>query len=239
MSDGEPLTASDVVFTFQALYDTNSVNSQADSEKVNGRPFAVTKMDDLTVQIVTPEPYSPFLEACAVGVKIIPRHKLAAAVAAGKFDATYGVNTQPADLVGSGPFRLKEFTPGEMVHLERNPYFLEVDTNGTRLPYFDDLVYTVVPDMNAMSLRFLKGESDVYEDVHPDEFGKFTDAAASGKFRFVDLGYGLDTTFLWFNQNPNKNVKTGQPHVEPKKLKWFSRKIFGRRCPMRLIATAL
>jgi peptide/nickel transport system substrate-binding protein len=225
-SDGEPLTADDVVFTFQALYDTNSVNSQADSEKVNGKPFTVTKVDDLTVQIVTPEPYAPFLEACAVQVKIIPKHKLAAAVAAGKFDSTYGINTPPADLVGSGPFKLKEYKPGEMVRLERNPYFFEVDSNGMRLPYLDDLIYTVVPDMNAMSLRFLKGDSDVYEDVHSDEFGKFTTLADTGKFRFVDLGYGLDTTFLWFNQNPGKNEKSGQSYVALKKLRWFQQKKF-------------
>jgi peptide/nickel transport system substrate-binding protein len=225
-SDGEPLTADDVVFTFQALYDTNSVNVLADSEKVKGRPFAVTKMDDLTVQIVTPEVYAPFLESCAAAVMILPKHKLAAAVAAGKFDSTYGIDTPPADLVGSGPFKLKEYQPGELVLLERNPYFFEVDSNGTRLPYFDNIVYTIVPDINAMSLRFLKGECDVFEDVRPDEQEQFTAAAASGKFLFLDLGYSLDTTFIWFNMNPNTNEKSGQPYVEPKKLKWFQQKNF-------------
>ena len=77
-------------------------------------------------------------------------------LAAGKFDSAYGINTPPADLVGSGPFMLKEYKPGELVLLERNPYFFEVDKNGTRLPYFDNIIYTIVPDMNAMSLRFLQ-----------------------------------------------------------------------------------
>ena len=30
--------------------------------------------------------------------------------------------------------------------LERNPYFSEVDSNGQRLPYFDQIIFTVVPD---------------------------------------------------------------------------------------------
>jgi peptide/nickel transport system substrate-binding protein len=225
-SDGEPLTADDVVFTFQALYETNSINVLADSQRVKGRPFAVTKVDDLTVQIVTPDVYAPFLESCAAAVMILPKHKLAAAVAAGKFDSTYGIDTPPADLVGSGPFRLKEYKPGELVLLERNPCFFEVDKNGTRLPYFDNIIYTIVPDVNAISLRFLKGECDLFEDVRPDEHEQFAAAAAAGKFRFLDLGYGLDTTFIWFNMDQNTNEKTGQPYVDPKKLKWFQQKNF-------------
>ena len=31
----------------------------------------------------------------------------------------------------------------------------------------------------------------------------------------------LEMSFFWFNQNTNVNEKTGQPIVDPKKLKWF------------------
>ena len=225
-SDGEPLTADDVLFTFQAMYDTNSVNPLADSEKVKGEPFAVSKLDGLTVQIVTPDVYAPFLESCAAAVSIVPKHKLAAILAAGKFDSAYGIDTPPAELVGSGPFRLKQYKPGELAVLERNPFFFEVDSNGTRLPYFENIIYTIVPDLNALSLRFLKGDSDVLESVRPDEFEKFKAAAATGKFQFLDLGYSLDVNHLWFNLNPNVNEKTGLPYVEPKKLEWFQQKNF-------------
>jgi peptide/nickel transport system substrate-binding protein len=225
-SDGEPLTADDVLFTFQAMYDTNSPHAKADSQKVNGRPFTVTKVDDLTVQIVTPEVYAPFLESCAANVWIIPKHKLAAALAERRFDSAYGVNTSPPDLVGSGPFKLKDYKPGELALLERNPYFIEVDKNGTRLPYFDNIIYTIVPNMNALSLRFLSGESDVFEDINPDDCEQFQAAAATGKFMFFDLGYSLVWQYLWFNMNPNKNEKTGQPYLDPKKLKWFEQKQF-------------
>jgi len=225
-SDGEPLTAEDVVFTFQAMYDTNSVNSLADSQKVKGKPFTVTRLDDLTVQIVTPEIYAPFLESCAAVVRIIPGHKLAAALAGRKFDSAYGIDTRPADLVGSGPFKLKEYKSGERVLLERNPYFLEVDKHGTRLPYFDNIIYTIVPDLNALSLRLLNGESDVLDSIRPEDYEQFQAAAATGKFRFLDLGYGLEWQYLWFNMNPNKNEKTGRPYLDPKKLKWFAQKKF-------------
>ncbi len=80
--------------------------------------------------------------------------------------------------------------------------------------------------MNALSLRFLSGESDVFEDISPDNCEQFQAAAATGKFRFFDLGYSLVWQYLWFNMNPNKNDKTGQPYLDPKKLKWFGQKQF-------------
>ena len=225
-SDGHPLNADDVIFTFEATYDTNVVNSLADLLKIHGVPFTVTRVDDLTVRIVTPETYAPFLEACAAGVPILPRHKLATALAEKKFESSLGINSAPEDLVSSGPFKLKQYKAGEFTLLERNPYFFEVDSNGTRLPYLDNVIYTVVPDMNAMSLRLLKGESDVNEVVRPDEVERFRAEAANGKFKLLELGLGLERAFFWFNLNPEINPQTGKPHVDPKKLKWFTQKKF-------------
>ncbi len=86
--------------------------------------------------------------------RILPKHILAKSVADGTFLSAYGVNWKPQDIVGSGPFRLKEYKPAQYTVLERNPYFFEVDSNGQRLPYFDNIIYTVVPNMNAMSSAF-------------------------------------------------------------------------------------
>ena len=46
----------------------------------------------------------------------------------GSFTSTYGINSDPAQIVGSGPYRLKEYKPAQYTLLERNPYFLEVNT---------------------------------------------------------------------------------------------------------------
>ena len=155
-SDGQPLTADDVVFTWNdVIYNTNIDNVTVDLFRIDGKDFAVTKVDDLTIQVVTPEVYAPFLEFFGL-VPIIPKHMLARAVTEKRFEAAYGINSKPEEIVGSGPFRLKEFKPAQHTLLERNPYFLEVDKKGQRLPYFDNVIYTVVPDMNAMSLRFLQ-----------------------------------------------------------------------------------
>ena len=84
--------------------------------------FEVTKVDDVTVKIVTPEVYAPFLQFAGV-VPIIPKHKLATLVAEKpeSFESAYGVSSKPEDVVCSGPYRLKQFKPAQSTVLERNP----------------------------------------------------------------------------------------------------------------------
>jgi peptide/nickel transport system substrate-binding protein len=221
-SDGAPLTADDVIFTWNDVIYNPKINTVSrDPFVINGQDFTVRKIDDLTIQVVTPEIYAPFLTAFGAGVAILPKHTLAQSVAAGTFESAYSINTNPSQIVGSGPYRLKEYKPAQYTLLERNPYFLEVDTNGTRLPYFDDLIFEVVPDMNAMSLRFLGGESDVDDLIPPFEYDEFKAAADKGKITLLEPGVGLEMSFFWFNENTNINAKTGQPYVDPKKLAWF------------------
>jgi peptide/nickel transport system substrate-binding protein len=221
-SDGEPLTADDVVFTWNDLiYNPKIDNVTRDPFIINGKKFTVTKIDDLTIQVVTPEVYPPLLAAFGASTPIMPKHILAKTVADGTFTSAYGVNSDPSQVVGSGPFRLKEYKAAQYTLLERNPYFLEVDKKGTRLPYFDDIVFTVVPDLNALSLRFLSGESDVDDFVFPYEYDQFKAEADKGKFTLLEPGIGLEMSFFWFNENTNVNAKTGKPYVDPKKLTWF------------------
>ncbi|NDF01183.1 MAG: hypothetical protein EB034_23390, partial [Verrucomicrobia bacterium] len=202
-SDGHPLTADDVVFTWNdVIYNPKIVSATADLFTIDGKKFAVSKVDDLTVRIVTPDVYAPFEEAWG-GIPILPKHVLAKSVAQGKFESAYGIDTAPDKLVCSGPFKLKQFKAGELTLLERNPNFFEVDKAGTRLPYLDNVIYTTVPDMNAMSLRFLKGESDVFEDVRPDEYERFKTESASDRFKLEQLGVGPEKSFVWFNLNTN------------------------------------
>ena len=220
-SDGQPLTADDVVFTFNdVIYNTNVVNVKVDQMRVDGKDIAVRKMDDLTIQAVTPDVFAPFLEFFGT-TRILPRHMLADAVREKRFESAYGVNTPPDKLVGSGPFRLKLYKPGELTLIERNPHYYAIDSKGRRLPYLDTVVHTVVPDQNAMSLRFLQGESDVQEFVRPDEYALFKQASQGGqRFQLLELGVASQIDLITFNQNTGAN-KEGKPYVDPAKLKWF------------------
>jgi len=226
-SDGRPLTADDVVFTYNDLvYNPDFVNVTSDMVRVEGKNFQVSKVDDYTVQIVTPEIFAPLLEA-VYNVYILPRHKLAQTVKDKSFTAAYNAETRPEEVVGSGPFRLKQYKSGEYTLMERNPYFWEVDKQGQRLPYFDTVIYTIMPDTKTITLRFLHGESDVNETtLYPDEYDHYKAESAKGHFDLLDLGVGPERGFFWFNQNTNSDPKTGKPYADAKKLKWFRNQKF-------------
>lgn len=237
-SDGEPLTADDVVFTWNdVIYNPDIDNVMRDAFIIGGKKFKVTKIDDLTVQVKTPAVYAPFLVNFG-SVPIMPEHVLAASVKDKTFISAYGVNWDPEKIVGSGPFRLKNYQPSQSLLLERNPYFFEVDSNGQRLPYFDDIIYTVVPDFNALSLRFLSGESDTDDRIFPYEYDHFKAESAKGKFTLYEPGINLETAFFWFNENTNFN-KSGKPYVDPKKLKWFRNVKFRQACSYAIDRNAI
>ena len=84
-SDGAPLTADDVVFTFNDVIYNPEIDNVTRDLHVDGKYFVVTKIDDLTIQVVTPEIYAPFLEGFGAGVPIMPKHILAKSVTDGTF----------------------------------------------------------------------------------------------------------------------------------------------------------
>ncbi len=220
-SDGHPLTADDVVFTVETMYNPDCPNPTVDQFRIKGKNFEIKKIDDLTVRVVTPEVYAPFLMFFGAGVYILPQHILAKHVADKSFTSAYGVDSKPESVVCSGPFRLKLYKSGQYTLLERNPEYYGVDKKGARLPYFDNVIFTVVPDQGAISLRMLHGEADLQPLVRPEEADHFKEEAAKGKIELLDLGLASMRDVLTFNQNPGSNLKTGKPLVDPVKLKWF------------------
>ena len=225
-SDGEPLTADDVVFTWNDIVYNREFNQLTfDLFRVGGRAFAVTKADDLTVRVVTPEVFAPFLEFFG-SVVVLPKHVLETGVKAKVFPSAYGVSSKPGRIVGCGPYRLKEFRLGQFTLLERNPEYWVTDRQGRRLPGFDEVMFTVTGGVAGSELdAFLRAKSDVCETVRPQYYPVLQQAAAGGRFQLVELGIGAERDFLWFNQNTGTNA-AGKPIVGPAKLKWFRNRKF-------------
>jgi peptide/nickel transport system substrate-binding protein len=220
-SDGKPLTADDVIFTWNdIIYNPKINNVVRDLFQIRGKQFVVTKVDDYTIRAVTPEIYAPMTLNFG-SVPIMPKHILASAVQEGRFESVYGVNTPPDQIVGSGPYTVKEYKPGQHVMLERNPRYLAVDSKQQRLPFIQTLIWTTVPNFDAMSLRTLRGESDLQDVVRADEIARFQEEEKKGRLKLLDLGTQMEPVYVWFNQNTNANAKTGTPFVPAHKLKWF------------------
>ena len=224
-SDGEPLTADDVVFTWNdIMYNPEFNRVTFDLFRIGGKEFAVSKVDEFTVRVVTPEVFAPFLEFFG-GVPVMPKHVLEAAVKAKVFPVAYSINSNPNRIVGCGPYRLKEFRLGQSTLLERNPEYWVADRQGRRLPCFNEVMFTVDGGPGTEMALFLNGKSDVCEAVRPQNYAQFKQASAGGNFQIVELGVGAERDFLWFNQNTGTNG-TGKPIVNPARLKWFRNKKF-------------
>lgn len=224
-SDGKLITADDVVFTFDVIYNPDIPNSLKDLLKVDGKNFTVTKIDDYTVKVTLPDTYGPFLYV--IGIPILPKHKLEKSIADKTFNQIYNINVKPEELVVNGPFLLDKFVSGEKTVLKRNPFYWKQDIKNQRLPYLENIVFLNVPDINALMLKFQAGETDLY-DVRGDRYQTIKDGEAKGNYTVYDIGPGLGTEHLWFNLNADKNPETGKPYVDPKKLKWFQQVDFRR-----------
>jgi peptide/nickel transport system substrate-binding protein len=130
--DGEPVTASDVAFTYRFLRDTSlgSVETPVPTPRFRGRSSLVEDervLDDATVRLTVPD-VNDTVVARALQVPILPEHVWsertdAAAIAGFEFDfeTTEAVVSNNAEPVGSGPLRFVEATAGESVVFERNP----------------------------------------------------------------------------------------------------------------------
>lgn len=220
-SDGKPFTAEDVVFTYRDIYlNPNIPNSTGDMFRgVLKRPEDVRnfvkKSDAYTVEFRLPTPFAPFLEA--LSAPILPKHKLERHIKEGTFMTAWNVNTDPREIVGTGPYVLKRYVKGVTVEYEANPYYYQRDQQGRRLPYIKRRIGYIVQDPDTALLKYSQGEVD-YMSVRPQDVLFMSRMKSTILF---DLGPTPSTTFLVFNMNPRADVPAY-------KLKWFQNRDFRR-----------
>jgi peptide/nickel transport system substrate-binding protein len=199
-SDGHPFDADDVVFSFQVYLDEKVHSSQRDLLIVGNKPITVRKLDSHTVVFELAQPYAA-AERLFDSIAMLPRHRLEKAYAAGALAQAFTLTTSPAEFAGLGPFRLKQYVPGERIVLERNPYYWKADSQKRRLPYLDQLVFLTVPTEDAQVIRFLGGEVDLLSRISAENYSALEREQQARKFRLYDLGPGLEYNFLVLNQN--------------------------------------
>ena len=135
--NGKPLTADDVIFTFQTCLNPKSPAPSA-ALLVPVELGGIKKVDSHTVTIPCKTPYSALPQMIQnYNLPIIP------------------VGWKKSSPVGTGPFKFKSFTPGVVSLFERNPDYFE-----TGLPYVDSVQITDYPDESTMTNALLGGEED-------------------------------------------------------------------------------
>ncbi len=224
-SDGKPITADDVVFTWQnIIFDGFGNTSTRDSIIIDGKLPTVKKIDDYTVEFKTPQPFAPFIRM--LSTSIAPKHIFEPAVKKGKeyFETFLSTNIDPKILVTSGAFKLKEYVPAQRVVFERNPNYYMINKNNQKLPYLDKLVYLIVGDINNEVLKFEGGELDTI-GLQGANVARFKELEKHSNFKVYNLGPDTGTMFVSFNLN-NRKDKNGKYYVDLKKQRWFQDKNF-------------
>ena len=234
-SDGQPLTADDVAFTLQALYDerTNSPSFR-DALMVNGKPLEISVTDPRNFQLKFPDTVAS-VDNYLFNLTVLPRHVLAGEFEKGQFAQAYSMSASPQSIVTCGPFVVEAVTTGEKIQLKRNPNYWKKDAQGTQLPYLDGITLAIVSDANNAITQLGQGSLDIIDRIRPTDYAALRNSP--GPARAVDLGPGLATDHLWFNLNENT------PNLSAAKRTWFNDARFRRAVALAIdrdnIATSI
>jgi peptide/nickel transport system substrate-binding protein len=213
-SDGHPLDADDVLFSFKVYLDQKSQSPQRDSLIVADKPILVKRLDAYTVVFEMAQPYAA-AERLFDSLAILPRHLLEKAYQEGKLGQSWGLGSSPSEIAGLGPFRLKEYVAGERVVLERNPYYWQTDLKNNRLPYLDDITFLFVTSADAEVIRFQAGDTDIINRLSAADASVLE---GNHSIHLDDLGPSLEYNFLFFNLNATVPAQSGEI---TRKQNWF------------------
>jgi peptide/nickel transport system substrate-binding protein len=191
--DGKPLTADDLVFTWEYARDPATAAVTAGSYK----DCKVEKVDDLSVRVLFDKP-TPYWCDAFVGIvgMVLPKHLFGPYSGAKSRDAPQ--NLAP---VGTGPYRFVEFRPGDIVRGALNP-----DYHLPNRPYFDTVEMKGGGDAVSAARAVLQtGEYDyAWNMLIEDEVLKRLETGGKGR---VDVVYGGKLEFLLLNAtDPNVEV---------------------------------
>jgi peptide/nickel transport system substrate-binding protein len=150
-SDGQPLTAEDVDFTWRLW--TNPQFAAVNLVAFRLIQDAIISSDKLSITFTLKQAYAPFVTAWAdAGRAPVPKHHYEK-MDPSSIKKTEGLKPQ----VSSGPFTLKESKPGERYVVERNAHYYRASEG---LPYLDSIVFRPIPNQDTILQDLQAGTID-------------------------------------------------------------------------------
>jgi peptide/nickel transport system substrate-binding protein len=159
-SDGSPLTAEDVLFTYDRA---GKVPNSPSSFKIYLQQVTkVEAVDPLTVRITTAQPY-PLVATNLTGLPIMSAKAASGSAPEGK--TTTELNSGDG-LVGAGPYKFVSWKRGSEIVFERNPHYW-----GPK-PAWDRVIYRPISNPAARVAALLAGDVDLIEDPPTDDLAR-------------------------------------------------------------------
>lgn len=151
--DGVPFTADDVIYSWrQVLNPKNNVPSRLGYDDVK----TIDRVDDRTIVVRLKKPYAPFVATfftmSALTYPVLPKHLLERY---GDLNHV-GYNSMP---VGTGPFKVVEYSHGEDLRLLANPSYWRGP------PKLHEVYLTFVPDQNTLVNEVRSHEVDLVTNL--------------------------------------------------------------------------
>ncbi len=181
-SDGTPLTARDAAYTFNRI-----IEGEYEQTNYGGYVANITKAEapDDTTLVLTVSTPTPLMERLAV--YILPEHVWSQIDG----EEVRSYPNEPTDgqpIVGAGPYLLVERQKGQFVRFEANPDYWK----GT--PAFDELVFRVYKNDDALGQALRKGEVDFAHDMQANIFDAVSKdegitALEAANYDFSEIGF--------------------------------------------------
>jgi peptide/nickel transport system substrate-binding protein len=142
--NGKTLTADDVIYSFQRIADPdNGLTAQATTTTMDIKNMKAQDKYTVVLPMLTPDSTIPqTLASYTFG--IVP----------------VGYKAYPSEQIGTGPYKLKSFSPGQESVSERNPNYWRSGE-----PYFDTVTITDFADATAQVNAMLGGQIDAMTDL--------------------------------------------------------------------------
>ncbi|PSL01152.1 peptide/nickel transport system substrate-binding protein [Haloactinopolyspora alba] len=188
-SDGEPVTAEDVAWTF------NTMMTDPDAAEANGNFVenfeTVTATDEYTVEIQLSQPQVTML---ALDVPILPEHIWSEVDDYGEFN-----NDQDFPIVSNGPWILTDYQPNQTITFEANEDYWR------GAPKFDELVLRTINDADAQVEALRAGEVDFVSGLTPAQFTALEGAEN------ITVNQADGKRFQGMTLNPGAQLQDGTP----------------------------
>lgn len=202
-SDGTPITAQDVVFSWRRLADPKTTSPYANylstmhilhaRDIIDGKQqpdkLGVKAIDDRTIEVTLDQPIPYFL-----GMLAHPSLSPINQTVVEKFGDKW---TQPANIVSSGAFKIATWIVNERITAVRNPYYWD---NAHTL--INKVSYLAVNSNSAEINRYKAGEIDITQNIPEIQFTSLKKELGEQ----VHIGPKLGTYYYAFNnQKPPFN----------------------------------
>lgn len=195
--DGVDFTAADVEFSANALAseETGSVYTGSFLDVVE----SWRAIDDDTFEIVAKDPFYTFLYDIQT-LFIVPKHIWENVPLKDWRTDPGATGEDPSRVIGTGPFKFKEWKQGESVTLVRN------DDYYGKVPYIDEYIMRIWPDQTAVVNALLNGELDV-ATLEPADIatlegqdGITVEHYPTRGFSYYEFNLNADVTTKWQDQ---------------------------------------